>query len=176
MVGADDDNAAWTAQFAELLASQAAAVVELLNLISAEAPDMRVGDAQADDGQADDGESGDGEAWLRSAERLEALWRQFLQDQSETFVAAWPDFVRNLTSLLPLLSRGQPLFVMLAQLLPLLTAPEVLRRAIESGGESLVKGLEHFLADLPADPGCAADGQRGEDGAGDHSGPDRTLP
>ena len=156
MVGADDDNAAWTAQFAELLASQAAAAVELLNLISAEAPDMRVGEAQADDG-----ESGDGEAWLRSAERLEALWRQFLQDQSETFVAAWPDFVRNLTSLLPLLSRGQPLFVMLAQLLPLLVGPEVLRRAIESGGESLVKGLEHFLADLPADPGCAADGQRG---------------
>lgn len=171
MVGADDDNAAWTAQFAELLARQAAAAVELLNLISAEAPDMRVGDAQADDGEA-----GDGEAWLRSAERLEALWRQFLQDQSETFVAAWPDFVRNLTSLLPLLSRGQPLFVMLAQLLPLLTAPEVLRRAIESGGESLVKGLEHFLADLPADPGCAADGHRGEDVAGDHSGPDRTLP
>lgn len=166
MVGADDDNAAWTAQFAELLARQAAAAVELLNLISAEAPDMRVGDAQA----------GDGEAWLRSAERLEALWRQFLQDQSETFVAAWPDFVRNLTSLLPLLSRGQPLFVMLAQLLPLLVGPEVLRRAIESGGESLVKGLEHFLADLPADPGCAADGHRGEDVAGDHSGPDRTLP
>ncbi len=151
MAGADDDSAAWATQFAGLLAGQAAAALELFRLIAAEA-----GDAQAVDEAA----------WVRSAERIEALWRQFLQDHTEDFVAAWPDFVRELTGLLPLLNRSQPLFAMLAQLLPLLAGPEVLRRAIETGGENLVERLEQFLADL----------SRGQTGPGDPAGPDRTLP
>ena len=166
MAEADSDSVATATEFAELLARQAAAVVELFSL-SAES-----GDAQA----------GDEEAWVRSAERLDALWRHFAQDHTEAFVAAWPDFVRELTSLLPLVSRGQPLFAMLAQLLPLLVGPEALGRAIESRGESLVKGLEQFLADLhrsqitDADTLRTADGQGVEHAAGDQSGLARTLP
>lgn len=133
MAGADDDSAAWAAQFAGLLANQAAAVLELFSVLAAESGDAPEGDEVA---------------WVRSAERIEALWRQFLQDQTEDFVAAWPDFVRELIGLLPLLGRSQSLFAMLAQLWPLLVGPEVLRRAIETGGEGMVRGLEQFLADL----------------------------
>ncbi len=152
MAGADDDSAAWAAQLAGLLAEQAAAALELFSLLGADSP------------------AGDEAEWLKSAERIEAQWRQFLEEHSEAFVAAWPDVVRHVTSLLPLLAQGQPLFAMLAQLWPLLVGPAVLRRAIESGGTSMVEALEQFLTDLrrgqitPADP------------AEDLSGPDRTLP
>ena len=132
MAGADDDSAAWAAPLAGLLAAQAAAACELISIFLAETAEAR---------------EGDDAAWLRSAERLEALWRRFVEDHSEAFIAAWPDIQRELTSLLPLLSRMQPLFAMLAQLLPLIVGPEVLGRAIESGGTSLVKALEQLLAD-----------------------------
>jgi len=178
MVGADDDSAKWAAQLAELLASQAATVAELFSLLFAESFDA----------QADNDPVGDNAAWVRTAERLEALCRRFLEDQTEAIVAAWPDFVRDVTLLLPLVGRGQPLLAMLAQLLPLLAGPELLGRAIESRGESLVKGLEHFIADLchgqiaHADSECTADSKGAEETAGDFSevdgpfGLDRTLP
>jgi len=159
MAGGDDDSAAWAAEFAAMLARQAAAALELFSLIATEAGDTQ----PADEEPADEG------TWLRSAERLEALWRQLVQDQSEAFVAAWPDFVRELTGLLPLLSRGQPLFAMLAQLWPLLVGPAVLGRAIETRGESLVGGLEQFLAGLGRS-------QHAEEDAGDPSGRDQALP
>jgi len=133
MAGADDDNAAWAAQFAEELTKQAAAVLDQFGLIAVEA-----GDNWADDEAA----------WLRSAQRIEALLSHFLQDHSEAFVAAWPEFVRKVTGLLPLLNRSQPMFVVLAQLVPLLAGPEVLRRVIETRGESLAEWLEQLLADL----------------------------
>lgn len=157
MAGADDDSTAWAAQFAALMAGQAAAALELFSQIAAEAAEMRAGDEAE---------------WLRSAERIEALWRQFVQEHSEAFVAAWPDVVRHLTSLLPLLSRGQPMFALLAQLWPLLVGPEVLGRAIETRGESLIVALEQFLAD----PASSADGQPGGEVADDPAGQDQALP
>lgn len=198
MAGADDDSAAKAAQFAGLLASQAAAALELFSLFAAELADVRAADqGPGDDGARNDmvghGVAGDATAWVRSAERIEALWRQFLQDNSEAFVAAWPDIVRNVIGLLPLLSRGQPLFAMLAQLLPLLAGPHALNRAIESRGEgfgeSLAGSLEQFLADLgrdrvtPSDPAAGPGAGPGADPAvarsgdrsGDPSGPDRPL-
>ena len=172
MAGADDDSAAWAAQFAELLARQAETAVELLGLISAESPDK----------PSDEARAGDEEEWALAAEQLEAQWRHFVQDQTEAFVAAWPDIVRNLTSLLPLVSRSQPLLAMLAQLLPLLAGPEVLGRTIDSRGASLVKELKHFLADLSrsqvtfANSTSAADGEDAGGAAGNHSGRDQMLP
>jgi hypothetical protein len=154
MAGADDDSTAWAAQFAALLAGQAAAALELFGQIAAEA------------------QAGDEAEWVRSAERIEVLWRQFVQEHSEAFVAAWPEIVRHLTSLLPLLSRGQPLFAMLAQLWPLLIGPELLGRAIGTRGESLIEALEQFLAD----PASIADGHHAEVGADDPTGRDQALP
>ena len=61
-------------------------------------------------------------------------------------VAAWPDIQRELTALLPLLSRMQPLFAMLVQVLPLLAGPQALGRAIGSGGAALLGALEQALA------------------------------
>ncbi|MEO6718651.1 MAG: hypothetical protein ABIM50_15560 [Novosphingobium sp.] len=144
MARVDDDNTAWASQFAELLARKAAAIVELFGLLSAEAQHQ---------------ETGDHEAWVRSLEQLEALWRNFMQEQSEAFIDAWPDFVRNLTGLLPLVSRGQPLIAVLAQIVPLLSGSEVLSRAIQSRGQSLVNGLEDFLVNLgpPQDPDADQD-------------------
>jgi hypothetical protein len=135
MAGADDDSAAWAAQFAALLAGQAAVAMELFSLLAADSGAVQAGDEAE---------------WVRSAERIEALWRQFLEEHTEAFVAAWPDFVRDVTSLLPLLSRVEPLFAVLAQFLPLLAGPHVLDRAIESRGESLVRALEQLLADVRA--------------------------
>ena len=152
MAGADEGSAAWAPPLARLLAGQAAAALEMLSLITAEIS-----------AQAGDAPEGEDPTWLRSAERLEALWRRFAEDHSEAFVAAWPDIQRELTSLLPLLSRMQPLFAMLVQLLPLLAGPQVLGRAIESGGTNLAKVLEQLLAD----PARVADSQTDEEPAGD---------
>ena len=91
MAGADDDKTVWAAQFAELLAGQAAEVLELVSLLAAGSQDRQ---------------AGDDEPWVGLAERLEALWRQFLQDRTEAFVEVWPDIARNLTNMLPLVSRG----------------------------------------------------------------------
>ena len=184
MAGADDDDAVWAAEFAELLARQAAATRELISLIATEPPHTSAGGEGAGEG-----DSGEGGAWVRSAEQLEALWRQFLQEHTEAIVAGWPTFERHLTSLLPLLSRGEPLFAILAQLLPLLAGPQVLSLAIETRGENLVNWLEQLLADprlaeswagfwrsqiSHSDPDCSTGGQGAEGGAGYPAKPDRT--